>query len=276
MTTRRWTNSEKGKGLALPSSSADSTRKRIQASDFDFSDLVRDNAKTLIGRITNPKEKRINEVVSELPKKWALRGKVIGADLGNDCFQFCFDRDEDLHYVLLNRPYQHSNWMIVLERWEPVISSSFPSRIPFWISVKGLPLHLWHEKMAFGIGRVLGTYEGCDITATTARIHILLDAMEPLTLESVVDFPTGEEVPISFEYEGIANFCSLCKRLTHSSRHCNFNQGTLHIASSNRVSRRNSSQVNLPPKYPLTLPPAGKHSRDNGETFHHRVDRHGR
>ncbi|RID69978.1 hypothetical protein BRARA_C02035 [Brassica rapa] len=196
MASRRYTTAEKGKGL--PSSSTDTNRKRIRAPDFDFSDLVKENSKTLIGRLINPNEQQVEHLILELPKQWALRGKVIGADLGNDCFQFRFDRDEDLQCVLLNRPYQHNHWMVILERWEPVISSTFPSKIPFWITVRGLPLHFWHEKMVYNIAPELGQLEDYDITKTSARIRILLDALEPLTLESMVDFSTGEETRKSF------------------------------------------------------------------------------
>lgn len=218
MVDRRLTAAEKGKSVA--SNSSDTTRKRIRAPEFDFSELVRDNDKTLIGRFTNPKEKRLEPLILDLPKKWALRGKVIGAALGNNCFQFRFDRDEDVQCVQLNRPYKHNNWMVILERWEPIISKTFPSKIPFWITVRGLPLHFWHEKLVDRIAHELGFLEDYDITKTSARIRILLNALEPLTMESMVDFSTGEEVPITFEYEGLANLCSICFKLTHQSRFC--------------------------------------------------------
>lgn len=136
----------------MASDNTDNTRKRIRAPEFDYSDLVRDNAKTLTGRLTNPREQNVDHLVLNLPKKWALRAKVVGATLGNDCFQFRFDRDEDLQCVLLNRLYHHNNWMVILERWEPIISNTFPSKIPFWITVRRLPLHFWHEKMVKSIG----------------------------------------------------------------------------------------------------------------------------
>ena len=285
MASRRYTTAEKGKGL--PSSSTDTNRKRIRAPDFDFSDLVKENSKTLIGRLINPNEQRVEHLILELPKQWALRGKVIGADLGNDCFQFRFDRDEDLHCVLLNRPYQHNHWMVILECWEPVISSTFPSKIPFWITVRGLPLHFWHEKMVYNIAPVLGQLEDYDITKTSARIRILLDALEPLTLESMVDFSTGEEVPITFQYEKIANFCKNCNMLTHTSRYCTRkapnqslnDQQNSHYSESHRdlhVSRRHSSQSDRQVLYSPRLPPPVRANNKGVEIFHQRVDRHGK
>lgn len=281
MMSRRFSTAEKGKGIAQ--SSTDTTRKRIRAPDFDYSELVRDNSKTLIGRLLNPREQRAEDIVLELPKKWALRGRVVGATLGNNCFQFRFDRDEDLQCVLLNRPYHHNNWMVVLERWEPVISNTFPSKIPFWITVRGLPLHFWHKKMVDNIAFELGQLEDSEITKTSARIRILLDTLEPLTMDSIVDFSTGEEVPITFEYEGIASSCSRCNMLTHSTRYCTrrmqdqhgHDQGIQRTSDSNRgmtVGRLNSSQKERITANSLDV----DHTIRGTESFYQRVDRHGR
>lgn len=283
MEARRLTTAEKGKDLA----SKDTTCKRIRAPDFDFSELVKENSKTLIGRTLNHREQLVEHLVLELPKKWALRGKVLGVDLGNGCFQFRFDRDEDMQCVLLNRPYQHNNWMVILERWEPVISSTFPSKIPFWITVKGLALHFWHEKMVYNIATELGQLEDYDITMTSARIRILLEAFEPLTMESIVDFSTGEEAPITFEYERIANYCTICSILTHTSRYCT-KKATQQMRSSQSnphsaerfgeppVGRRNSSQVDRMAAFNPSLPLSGRPSSRDNKSFHQRVDRYGR
>lgn len=59
--------------------------------------------------------------------------------------------------------------MIILERWEPIISSSFPSQIPSWIKLQGLPLHFWHEQMIYNIAFELGTLETYEISKTSAE-----------------------------------------------------------------------------------------------------------
>lgn len=103
----------------------------------------------------------------------------MGADLGHDYFQFRFDLNEDLHSVTLNRPYDFNNWMVVLERWKPIISQTFPSKISFWITLRGLPLHFWHEKMVSKVGRDMGELEDYEVTKTSARVRVLMDAHAP-------------------------------------------------------------------------------------------------
>ncbi|KAJ4875917.1 Uncharacterized protein Rs2_40935 [Raphanus sativus] len=53
--------------------------------------------------------------------------------------------------------------------------------------------------MAYRIGDALGLLEDYEITKTSARIRILLEALEPLTMESFVDFSSGEEVSITLK-----------------------------------------------------------------------------
>ncbi|KAH0932941.1 hypothetical protein HID58_010058, partial [Brassica napus] len=121
----------------------------------------------------------------------------------------------------------------------------------------------------------------------TGPLRILLDALEPLTLESMVDFSTGEEVPITFQYEKIANFCKNCNMLTHTSRYCTRkapnqslnDQQNSHYSESHRdlhVSRRHSSQSDRQVLYSPRLPPPVRANNKGVEIFHQRVDRHGK
>ena len=127
--SRRLSAKEKGKGLA--SSTSTGERRRIRAPSLDTSELIQANSLTLIGRLTNPQEQNVRDIISFLPKKWNLEGPVTGSDLGQSRFQFRLSSERDLKTVLNNRPYHCDNWMVILERWEPIISDSFPSQISF-------------------------------------------------------------------------------------------------------------------------------------------------
>ncbi|XP_056864010.1 uncharacterized protein At4g02000-like [Raphanus sativus] len=133
---------------------------------------------------------------------------------------FRFEDEEDLQLVLDNRPYHHNYWMVILQRWEPVISDSFPSMIPFWVSIKGLPLHYWHETMVFNVGKKLGAYEGQELTKTSARTRVLVNGLQPLIKETILEFGSGEEYKLTLEYERLENHCSYCSCLTHMSYEC--------------------------------------------------------
>lgn len=287
---RRFTTAEKGK--SIPSSSTMIERKRIRAPDFDTSALIQANALTLIGRLTNPQEQRVSDVISSLPRKWNLEGSVTGSDLGQSCFQFRLTSEKDLKEILNNCPYHCNNWMVILQRWEPVISPTFPSQIPFWIKLQGLPLHFWHEKMIYEIGHELGHLDKYDISRTSARMRVFVDALSPLIKESVIDFDAGEESFITFEYEGLKNHCSSCNRLSHLRQNCPFRSPPLEdLKEESRVNPDSSRPMKAlqappseqaihlpPPENARALPPFNpalvEIATDN-TSFSQRRDRHG-
>lgn len=190
-------------------------RHRIKTPDLDTSALIKDNTLTLIGRVVNSTEQRIELLLSTLPRDWSLKSKVFGSDLRMDCFQFRFELEEDLKRVLANKPYQFCKWMVVLQQWEPIISPTFPSQIPFWIRLHGLPLHYCHEKALYNIGFYLGSLDDYSITKTAVKTRVVLDVFKSIEKEVLFDFSSGEELVLQLEYEKLGRHCSLCNSQLH-------------------------------------------------------------
>ena len=280
---RRFTEAEKGKGALRESDQP--TIKRIKAPCLDTSALIRDNSRTLIGRLTNPQVQRIWALIPSLPRQWNIQGRALGFDLGNNCFQFRFDREEDLKRVLDNRPYHFDYWMVILQRWEPIISASFPSQIPFWIKIRGLPLHYWQDRMISDIGEELGTLENHELTKTTARVRVLVDGLKPLVKETIIEFDSGEEAHITLEYERLENHCSICQRLSHKSAHCpsrrdaemqNQQKGSSYqdIVKNQRIHTEGTKSYRE--RFPSTESKEKAYLPSVTQPFQARVDRHGK
>lgn len=214
---RRFSYAEKGKGIYIPPTTA---TLRIRAPEIDTTQAIRDNELTLIGGLTNPKEQSIWRLIPYLSRKWSAKGTVVCSDLGQSCFQVRFENREDLETVLANRPYHSAGWMLIVQRWEPTISSTFPSQIPFWIKLKGLPLHYWRPEMLENIGRELGHFDGKELSSTTARIRVTVNGLLPLVKEAIIEFASGEETLVSLEYDKLMNHCRYCNSLTHEKRYC--------------------------------------------------------
>lgn len=136
----------------------------------DNADLLRKHSLTLIGRVTNKSAQKVWSLIPFFTEHWKTEFKPVGADLGNGLFQFQFEREADLISVLEQRPYHYARWMVIIQRWEPTVSPTFPSLIPFWIKVQGLPVHLWTEDIVKVIGADIGLYEKAEITKLTARM----------------------------------------------------------------------------------------------------------
>ncbi|KAJ4876929.1 Uncharacterized protein Rs2_41947 [Raphanus sativus] len=269
---RRYTAEEKGKSAT--GNLTAQPRIRISAPDFDPAELIRENSCTLVGRLTNPKEQRMSSVLSYLAKKWGVES-ASGSDLGRDCFQFRLNSEKEILEILYNRPYQYGRWMIIVQRWEPIISPNFPSQIPFWITIKGIPLYYWHEKVVRNIGIELGELETYVVTRTTARIRIVVDGLKPIPMEPTLAFDTGEESPITLEYESLGNHCTSCFRLSHLQSQCPERIGaTVHFQHEPQMSAPQREYHAQASKRPIA-----KEQREKTmvqEPFRERVDRHGR
>lgn len=114
----------------------------------------------------------MSSVLPYLANKWNVDPSS-GSDLGGDCFQFRLNKKEKVQEVLQNIPYQYDRWMIIVQRWKPIISPNFPSQIPFWVTIKGILIHYWHEKVVCNIGIELGELETYVVTCSSARIRII-------------------------------------------------------------------------------------------------------
>ncbi|WZZ61796.1 hypothetical protein YC2023_061903 [Brassica napus] len=110
--------------------------------------------------------------------------------------------------------------MIILHRWEPTTSPSFPSMILFWIKIQGILIHLWTEEVARGIGSDLGTFEVAEITAHSIRMRVHVNGRLPLIKTSIIENPNGDEVTATLVYEKLEKHCFHCGRLDHEIRDC--------------------------------------------------------
>ena len=186
----------------------------------------------------------------------------MGSDLGLNCFHFRFELEEDMRKVLANSPYHYHRWMVVLQQWEPVISSIFPSHIPFWNRLQGLPLLFWHEEMIRNIGHELGHFDTYRISKTAAKDRVFIDAFKPLILDPLIEFDSREELVVSLEYEDLQSHCSICFKLTHSAKECPL--ASLQPAHRPEVDTVNSARDPQSREEPRKYP------------FHQRIDRYGR
>lgn len=93
--------------------------------------LIEEHRFTLIGRVTNPSVQKTRALVDFFLQHWRVEGAISGRDLGPQLFQFKFASEKDLQAILAGAPYHFKRWMIILQRWEPVVSDYFPTLIPF-------------------------------------------------------------------------------------------------------------------------------------------------
>lgn len=219
MTTRRLSMAEKGKGLVSePYQAPRKARVQVQAPDNAY--LIQKHSLTIVGKITNPSVQKVWSLIPFFTEKWSNGSRPRGSDLGQGMFQFQFDSEADLLEVLDKRPYQYAKWMVIVQRWESTTAPDFPSLIPFWIKVQGIPLHLWTEPTIRTIGEDIGIFEAAEITSLTVRMRVHVNGRLPLITSSILEYPNGDEVEAKLVYEKIEKHCSCCFRLDHDLRDC--------------------------------------------------------
>ena len=214
--SRRFSRNEKEKWVHTGTKETKRSPVRIPPRNND--NLIAVNKLTVIGRVTNPLLQRPRAVIDFLPQIWNLEGRVTGRELGLEKFQMRFESEADLEAVLNKGPYHYKKWMLLLQRWEPVISESFPSNISFWLKVHDLPLHYWDDITLNAIGKELG-----DVTnrfADDARVRVNMNGLLPLTMTLEIHLPSDEITTVEFEYLKIEKHCFTCFSLFHEEIDC--------------------------------------------------------
>lgn len=264
MAHRRISSAEKGKGLDL-SQHQPARAARVKAPLPDNSDLIRKHSLTLIGRVTNKTAQKVWNLIPFFTEHWKTEFKPVGSDLGNGLFQFQFELEADLLSVLEQRPYHYARWMVIIQRWEPTISPQFPSLIPFWIKVQGLPVHLWTEETIEAIGRDIGHFEKAEITDLTVRMRVHINGLLPLIKHSVVEYPNGDEVNTTLVYERLDKHCSKCLKLDHELKDCLMAKAEAREAQARREAELGGQMKNSGAMGDRPIPSATSNQNWNGD-----------
>lgn len=227
---RRYSNREKEKWVSDPSHPP--KRAPIVLPEADCSRLIDEHKLTLIGRVTNPAVQNTRALVDFFLQHWQVVGTFTGKALGPLLFQFTFTSEQDLQMVLSKGPYHFKRWMCILQRWEPIVSDSFPANLQFWVTVHGLPLHLWTDAALYAIGKELGPVESTD--EAKGRIRVTINGLKPLEKSLEISLKSGGTKQVELEYEKLEKHCFSCLSLSHEAGSCP-NKATMADPSSTRL-----------------------------------------
>ena len=213
---RRYNRDEKEKWAAPPTPPPKRPPVRIPANNTE--DLVAANRLTIIGRVTNTTLQKPRAVLDFMTQVWNLEGRVDGRVLGLDKFQVKFETETDLRTVLEKGPYHYKRWMLLLQRWEPIVSERFPSNISFCVRIHGIPLHYWHDSTIKIIGEELGPCTILDVKE--AKIRVEVNGLQPLIMNMEIELPSADIIEVEFEYIKIEKHCFTCFSLFHEECDC--------------------------------------------------------
>ncbi|CAF1929952.1 BnaC05g25510D [Brassica napus] len=165
---------------------------------------------SLISKILNPKKQNVEKLIQAMPHQWGLEDRITANDLGNGKFLFNFSSEEDLNSVLRMCPF-HYNYF----------HDDYPWIIPFWVTLTGIPLHLWTDKNLMNIGVRLGHVDTVELME--GRMLIDIDSRVPFKFKRKIQSPEGEEVTIEIKYDMLFKHCTTCGALSHEKGFCSTN-----------------------------------------------------
>ncbi|KFK32402.1 hypothetical protein AALP_AA6G236900 [Arabis alpina] len=120
---------------------------------------------------------------------------------------------------MANRPYHYDGSMIALERWIPTVRRDFPTTIPFWVVIKGLPDYRREEESVQSIGEYLGEFDMVDILEPIPKVWVTFNCNSPLVVRREID-DAGQLCILDFQYEKLQKHCTRCLRMTHEAPLC--------------------------------------------------------
>lgn len=178
--------------------------------DWEDSSGLEARKRTLIGRIVADKVLNKNAVRNMIAKAWGLSKGLGIQDMGENCFRFSFDRDEDCRRVLKGRPWMILGNLLVLEVWQSMLTLEeiSLSQSPFWIQLFDLPLEGLTVKNITRIGNFFGEVLAVEdpvvdgrLMRHFARVRVLVDTNKSLIPGVFVPRPGRAKIWIKARYE---------------------------------------------------------------------------
>ena len=198
----------------------------VDIPEMENEDLIEVNSMSIIVRCLNPTVHKVGGLVKALPPIWGLEESVTGRGIDENKVQFFFQQERDLQFVLNKGPWFVNGWIVSMEKWSPNPGPEFLCRIPFWIRVRGIPVHLLKKQAVDSLLGPLGKVEKVELHAKNSssveyiRALVWINTEEPLQFRRIARFKSGEIVPTELEYEKLIKVCFTCKRLTHDQIYC--------------------------------------------------------
>jgi hypothetical protein len=183
----------------------------------------------LVGILISQKIHNNQSVNAALTKAWDFAIPFSFAPLRPNKFLFKFSKKEHLSRIQKFSTWNVNGSLLTLQQWSPkaTMDELSSNLSPFWIQIHGLPLENMTIKNAVAIGKGIGEFlkvddiEGDSITFRS-YLRILVDINVQKPLKPGFYFQRDKEEPswISFRYERLDFYCTLCGKIGHQYTYC--------------------------------------------------------
>lgn len=107
---------------------------------------VEKNVRSLMGRILNPDVQKKSNMIHDMPRLWHCNDRVRGFALSRESFQFIFDSEMDLQYILDAGAWTYEDCSLVPERWVEFPPQNYLQIVPLWVRMRNIPVNNYTYK----------------------------------------------------------------------------------------------------------------------------------
>lgn len=178
----------------------------------------------------------LSELHKWISQHWnpLISGTVHVYSMAKGFFVSKSENAEDRRKILCERFfYEKDNMPLLAKPWHfdfDPLSEKF-NKIPVWVRLRNLPLHLWADSFFDEIGDAIGSFIMVDNDSnglyhtTFARILVELDVSMGLPAEIAINSSCGNWVQ-TLDIEGIPFRCRRCFKTSHAAGNCGLEKKT--------------------------------------------------
>lgn len=130
--------------------------------------------------------------------------------MSQERFQFIFNTEHDLLYVLEKGVQTYNGWPMVLERWEENPQEDYLQFIPLWVRINNIPVDYYTTEALINLGDMIRKFIVVafdplkPITQDYIQVQVLFNVANPLKTCRVLNIKGGKTTIIPFKYEKVS------------------------------------------------------------------------
>lgn len=209
----------------------DSAPTRVRFSVPDVQVLAEENKKfTLVGKIFGDPISPQN-IQTRFIGSWTdFQGPFSIDHVGYGWFKVAFTVEEDMQFVLDNRPWFVQGQIFHLQRWFPTFdpANTTIDHLLVWVRLPFLPFHFWNDQTITKLAEIIRRCNRLDTTTLESHmslfahacVEINLSKKIPRVLDLKPDPHSDKIIMLHLHYETLFECCFYCGLVVHTLGAC--------------------------------------------------------
>ena len=163
-----------------------------------------------------------------LQRAWGLDKELQISEVGNNLFQFKFQSEYELEWILKGSPWTFDNQLLMLTWWRTGMSANnvVLEHASLWVQIWGVPFDMISPNMMREVGNKMGMVEDVehrwrmDEQNFFVRVRVALPISKPLRRGWFLLGLDGKHHWVTYKYERMPMLYHYCGVFSHDICHC--------------------------------------------------------